>query len=192
MVDIETVIKVSPALSQNLSNRTKKLQYFNVIDDKFKKTVSLINKNTVRKYNVWKLFVHKLAEIIVKDSIPETYQIYVIKDDSEDLLNRDKEYAADKIRELRKHFCIYHKDQIKTLDREIIKPLWREWNSRFVEPFGNVNVAFCASVHKSQGSSFYNVFVDVDNILLNRNHNEAKRCIYTALTRTSNELHILI
>ena len=35
------------------------------------------------------------------------------------------------------------------------------------------------------------VFVDAHDIFKNNNANEAKRCIYTALTRTSNELHIL-
>lgn len=194
VVDIDEVIKVSPALNPNLSNRVKKLKYFNIIDDKFKKVINSINKNTLRKYNVYKLLVQKLNEVAISEDEeePETYQIYVVKEDSKRLLEEERDFASNQIRELRKHYRIYHKDQIATIDKEIIKPLWREWNIRFSEPFANVNVAFSTSVHKSQGSSFYNVFVDADNILKNRNYNEAKRCIYTALTRTSNELHILI
>jgi ATP-dependent exoDNAse (exonuclease V) alpha subunit len=46
------------------------------------------------------------------------------------------------------------------------------------------------TVHKSQSSSYYNVFVDTDDILNNNNINDCKRCIYTAYTRAINELHI--
>ena len=35
-------------------------------------------------------------------------------------------------------------------------------------------------------------YIKSKDIFKNRNQNEAKRCIYTALTRSSNELHILI
>jgi exodeoxyribonuclease V len=81
---------------------------------------------------------------------------------------------------------------LKKIDNEIIRPLWRQWNKLFIDQFANVNYGNSHSVHKSQGSSFYNVFVDSDDILNNPNQEEAKRCIYTAFTRSSNELHILI
>jgi superfamily I DNA/RNA helicase len=164
----------------------------NAIDDRYKKVISQINKGTYRKYEVWKLTVQKLTEVVAKDSVPETYQIYVIEKGNEEQLIVDREFAAKKIREFRKHLNVFYRDQINALDREIIKPLWREWNSRFVEPFANVDISTSISVHRAQGSNYFNVFVDADDILKNNNPDEAKRCLYTALTRTSNELHILI
>ena len=192
VIEIETVTRVSLCLTGSLPNKTKKIKYINAIEDRFKKVINQINKGTYRKYEVWKLTVQKLIEVVAKDSVPETYQIYVIQKGNEEQLIVDREFAAKKIRDFRKYLNAFYRDQINILDREIIKPLWREFNNRFVEPFANVDISTSISVHKSQGSNFFNVFVDADDILKNNNPDEAKRCLYTALTRTSNELHILI
>ena len=84
------------------------------------------------------------------------------------------------------------KSEISRLDQHIITPLWREWNRWLVNPFAEVNYGYSTTVHKSQGSTYYNVFADVHDILENTNTEEMKRCLYTALTRTSNQLHMLI
>ena len=78
------------------------------------------------------------------------------------------------------------------MEHYILKQLWKEWNKIFNEPFANTNIGCSISCHKSQSSTYFNVFVDADDILNNPNTDEAKRCIYTALTRASNEIHILI
>ncbi|AYV75955.1 MAG: UvrD-family helicase [Terrestrivirus sp.] len=96
------------------------------------------------------------------------------------------------IKKFRKEMNQEYTESIRRVDKEIIRPLWRHHNKLFVDQFANVNYGNSHSVHKSQGSSFYNVFVDTDDILNNKNEDEAKRCIYTAFTRSSNELHILV
>ena len=191
VVEIEEVTKVSPEFNTNPRNQAKKIEYFKLIEDKFKKAINFINKSTYRRYNVWKLHVIRLVDGTIQNT-PMEYILYVVKKESFDQLENDKKISADKIKELRRFFSGNFKDQIDRIDLEIIKPLWRQWNLRFWEPYAEVNVAASISVHKSQGSSYYNVFIDADDILRNPNSNEGKRCIYTALTRTSNELHILI
>jgi hypothetical protein len=192
IIDKDVVIKVLPPFTEMLSERATKIKNFNDIENRFKKGIRLINKNTDRKYRVWKLFVHKLVDTLVKASRPDLYQIYVIKDESKEKLDREKLVVSEKIKDLRKQYQIFHKENIEKIDKYIIKPLWRELDVRFNEPFANVNYGNCITTHSSQGSSFYNVFVDAHDILQNKNPNEGKRCIYTALTRTSNEVHILI
>jgi hypothetical protein len=192
VTDIEEVIRCSPELTTSLPSKLRRMENYVHIEDRFKKTVQLINKKTIRKYDVWKLFVHRLTDSVIKDDIPQVYILYVVKNESVDRLEEDKQFAAEKIRELRNYYNGVFKDQMRKIDLDVIKPLWREWNSRFCEPFADVNCGACITTHKSQSSTFYNVFVDVNDILKNSNSNEAKRCIYTALTRVSNELHILI
>jgi ABC-type dipeptide/oligopeptide/nickel transport system ATPase component len=192
VIDTEHITKVVPVFSEVLPERLKTLKYFVGIDSAFKKTVRSINKTVCRTYDVWRLTVENLAESCKKDSIAESFTMYVIKDKSAPTLEDDKIISSTKIRDLRKYCNGMFKDNIITIDREIIKTMWSDWSKRFCDPFANVKYGASMSTHKSQGSSFYNVFVDVDDILKNRNENDAKRCLYTAITRTSNELHILI
>jgi len=192
ITDIEKVIKVIPQFPECLEKKNRKIKtIFNDVEEKYIRTIKLINKKTIRKYNVWKLYVHKLDDTVV-DKIQDTYQIYVIDDDSDNLLIKDLQYATDKIKELRNYFHNTHKEHINSLDANVIKILWRTINRNFVDPFAHVNMSFATTAHKSQGSSYYNVFVDADDIFKNNNIDEAKRCLYTAMSRTSNELHLLI
>jgi len=175
----------------HISHRIYKLKGYKDIEQKYIKTVLDINKNTDRKYNIWKLYVHKLSDISTGE-IPHTYTVYSLKKNDISKLAKDKDYAANKIKELRKYYNIFHKDRVKTIDNDIVRKLWKEWNSVFVDKFAQIDYGISVTTHKSQGSTFHNVFVDADDILENRDNNVGKRCIYTALTRTSNELHILI
>lgn len=162
------------------------------IADKYAKCVRAINKETTRKYNALRLYVHKLNdEVIIEEEIA-THEITVLKDESKDRLENDKKTAANKIKELRIYLKNMHKEHSETLDSQVIRHLWREWSKRFVEPFANVNYGNSITCHKAQGSNYCNVFIDADDMLLNKKDDEAKRCIYTAMTRPSNELHILI
>ena len=190
VTDIEHVTKAISEFTENL-NGISKLKNCNDIKEKYVKAIKLINKNTTRKYNAWKLHVHKLADII-SNTIPETHQIYVVNDNSLEILVKDRKYVAERIKELRNYYNNMHKENAENIDRHVIRPLWKELNKKLVEPFAKVNVFFSGTCHRAQGSTYYNVFVDADDILKNNNLDEAKRCLYTAITRTSNELHLYI
>lgn len=50
---------------------------------------------------------------------------------------------------------------------------------------------YATSVHKSQGSSIQNVFVDMKNVMLCRNQDELRQLQYVGLSRTRNNVYLL-
>lgn len=68
--------------------------------------------------------------------------------------------------------------------------LWEFYYENFVDIIANIDYGYCITVHKSQGSTYSNVFVDIQNIIKN-NKTDTKQCVYTAITRASNKLIIL-
>lgn len=67
--------------------------------------------------------------------------------------------------------------------------LWKHyWN--FIEAFHYIRHAYAITVHKSQGSTYKNVIVDLQDILMNRNQVERIKCLYVAVSRASKQLYI--
>lgn len=192
VMDKEVKVKDCGEFVEQLTGTLIKMKNSMQILDMYKKLIKTLNSKTTRRYLIWKLMVQRMSEALIKDIIPELYMIYVIHDDNSKTLENDKLTGLNIIKTFRKTVMEKFPDQATKLDREIIRPLWKQWNKIFVDPFAKVNYGNSHSVHKSQGSSFYNVFVDSDDILNNPNDDEAKRCLYTALTRASNEIHLLI
>jgi len=188
---IDRVTKGIAEFTEQLPTKNNKIKNLHDIVEKYIRTIKIINKSTIRKYSSWKLHVQKLTEVVVKQH-PETHILYVIDENSAEILKNDRVKASDEIKKLRDYYKSVHKENISTIENIIIRPLWREFNEKLVDTFANVSTAMSITVHKSQGSNFYNVFVDADDILKNNKIDEAKRAFYTALTRVSNELHILI
>ena len=145
-----------------------------------------------KKYKVWKLYVHKVADAQVKNTVPEVYTLYVLKDEEIPRLEKEKKNIAFAISELRDSFKKMFKDQSSSIDRFIIKDLWIRWYEIFIKPFASVNYGYSTTVHKSQGSTYGKVFIDLDDIFKNFKVEDTKRCIYTALTRASLEVNLLI
>lgn len=65
-------------------------------------------------------------------------------------------------------------------------PWWDYWALR--ESFAEIRPAYAMTAHKSQGSTFENVFVDALNIWRNPNKAEALQCLYVACSRASHHL----
>jgi exodeoxyribonuclease-5 len=66
---------------------------------------------------------------------------------------------------------------------------WQEfWDLKNL--FANLNYAYCLTIHKSQGSTFQNVFVDIPNALINKNIRERNQLLYVAVTRASKRLFV--
>lgn len=65
--------------------------------------------------------------------------------------------------------------------------LWRPyWN--FIEAFAQVRHAYAITAHRSQGSTYDTAYVDWRDILVNRDRQEAFRCLYVASTRPKRRL----
>lgn len=69
------------------------------------------------------------------------------------------------------------------------KELWRKyWGLR--NSVVRIRHGYALTAHRAQGSSLRNVFVAADDILANTNRAEAKRCLYTAVTRATTKVFI--
>lgn len=69
------------------------------------------------------------------------------------------------------------------------KFLWKQfWELK--EAFHEVRHSYAITSHRSQGSSYRKVFVDLEDIMLNRNRQEAFRSLYVSCTRQREELFI--
>ncbi len=82
--------------------------------------------------------------------------------------------------------------QLMSIDNNIIKPLYNEIHLKIINKFASVSYGYAITCHKAQGSNYKNVFVDFADIVKNNNFEEMKRCMYTAVSRTINNLYILI
>lgn len=66
---------------------------------------------------------------------------------------------------------------------------WREfWQLK--EAFNEVRHSYAITSHRSQGSSYELTFVDLEDLMANRNRPEAFRALYVACTRQRRELYI--
>lgn len=185
---IEDITKKTSKFRTTIKKSAKKIPSAIPIGNQYQKTTQYINERTKREYKTWKLFIEKLNGE-VEDSY---HSIYVIKEKSIKKWEEEKEFASIEIKKLRSYYLKNYKESIATIDMLIIKPLWEEWANIFIDPFANVNYGYSTTVHKSQGSTYYNVYIDMDDILKNKSINEMKRCLYTAITRASNNIYLLV
>jgi hypothetical protein len=76
----------------------------------------------------------------------------------------------------------YKKDALKT----------RNWQPfyQIIQHWVDLRPPYASTVHKSQGSTYGEVFVDLNNIGKNNNWREVARLVYVAITRTSHRVHL--
>ena len=73
----------------------------------------------------------------------------------------------------------------------VLSRLWLYIFNNFIDIFADINYGYCITSHKSQGSTYTNVFVDVSNILnYNRHPIDGMKCLYTSITRASDNLYL--
>lgn len=69
----------------------------------------------------------------------------------------------------------------------------KKWSKfyEFMEAFAKVRPAHSITVHRSQGSTFDDVYVSYQNILSNPNRKESLQCLYVAATRPRSRLFLI-
>lgn len=75
---------------------------------------------------------------------------------------------------------------------KITARLWNIYYNKLIDPYATINFGYSLTTHKSQGSTFKIVFVDVSDICNNSNKAELKKCLYTAAGRASNILVFIV
>lgn len=79
-----------------------------------------------------------------------------------------------------------YKDRAKLVKN---KDLWSEYYNFHDILVCPVNYIYSMTIHKSQGSTFDNVFVDMQNVMICRNEDEKTKMSYTAMSRAKHNLH---
>ena len=159
----------------------EKLEFDNnpELSSKINEIISFTNR---MEYNVWKIRLEGYND----------YYLYVITKQHKDNFNNSIECLKQKITEL-KNYIIHKKKTIKKDYVFLIKRLWEYFYYNIKDVFADIGYGYCITVHKSQGSTYNNVYVDTVNILDSpKKFKQHLKCLYTAATRTSNQLHILI
>ena len=138
---------------------------------------SILNKYP--KCNINKIKLHDNSKIsVLHTDFVETYDEYL-------KINKELINSLCKIK-----ICSKYK---KLFDEYIIEGLWTLYNKYRKDIFAYIEDGFACTVHKLQGSSIQNMFVDLRDLfnLTDDNKNKLK-AIYTAFTRTISKLVIRI
>ena len=97
-------------------------------------------------------------------------------------------------------------DVIRCKNKRMQGKLWKDYFNvleSFLTPYDliyenrivrkkSLDYGYCISVHKSQGSNYNNVLVDMNNLFICKNKEELRQLQYVALSRTRNDVSLLM
>ena len=73
----------------------------------------------------------------------------------------------------------------------VLTRLWDFYYFQFIDQFADIIYGYAITTHKSQGSTYQNVYIDMSDIIHNNpNHKNSHQCLYTAVTRASEKIKI--
>lgn len=191
----EIKYKITPLKFKINNNITSEL------NDKFRKYYKKINEIIGIEIDAYEMQVQKIIDIMENKDLIRTYTILSIHTDSEKKYNKMIEEIEEQIIKLKTScYKIIGKSKADNntkcdLQSEVekkINRLYKEYQTNTIDCFANLNYGYCITVHKSQGSTFKHVYIDMNDILDNNNMNETSKCLYTAITRSSKTLKLYI
>lgn len=149
-----------------------------ILTMKINNLFELINNNKIK---IWKMGV--------KSDVGEGFIYVVIKDFAKEFENL-KATIKKGIIDVKNYI---YKTMNKSDNRFILKRIWEYYYINYIDIFADISYGYCITVHKSQGSTYKNVFIDAKNILeYNRKDFINYKCLYTAITRASNKVYMLV
>lgn len=173
----------------------------NILNDKIKKYYEKINKLLEWDIDVYNMKINKIIDLAEPNQVIPEYTIITLHSNSEKKYNETLEIIEKLIIKL-KSYCYkkinkFKYDNMKKCSilsevEKKINKLYKNYQNNIIDCFAQLNYGYCITVHKSQGSTFKNVFIDMNDILANNNMTETSRCLYTSITRTSKTLSLLI
>ena len=159
----------------------------NILENLDKLIIDIETKSTIEKYlnNLFDLLEDFSIEIFKLHLINKDF-ILVVKDIEKYNLTIDK--SREILIKLKRFMEKRNKENISFMTF-----LWEYFYEKMIDKFADISYGYCITTHKSQGSTFSNIYVDMNNIIFkNSNEEESFRCLYTAITRTSEKLNILV
>jgi len=132
----------------------------------------------IANYQIWLIMLHN------KDLL------HVIHQDEKVKYDQDIENIKTQLRDINTYISSAKKRD-PTWEK-IIQQLWEFYYYYYIDQFAQINYGNAITTHRSQGSTYKNVYVDlVDIITCNDIKKEAYQCLYTAVTRAAENLEIL-
>ena len=170
------------------------------LNDIFRNKYILINKLIDIEITIYDMQIEKISNI--DNEKKNEYKINSIHPESEKVFNKIIEEFELIINKLKKDCYKIINDMNKVdnmtksnfqaeVEKKINK-LYKDWQEKIIDIFAQLNYGYCITVHKSQGSTFKNVFIDISDILDNKNIEETSKCLYTAITRSSSTIQLLV
>jgi ATP-dependent exoDNAse (exonuclease V) alpha subunit len=126
--------------------------------------------------DLYKLRYYKARIRVFNNDIFNEYMIRIMHEDSE----KDFEKILSMQRTLAKS---YPSGSFKA------KSAWIDYYE-FYNHWARVKYSYCITVHRAQGSTYYNAYVLAWDILMNHDVLERNRILYTAATRPSHNLYV--
>jgi hypothetical protein len=183
VVNVEQINYEIEKLNDKINKSVRILKNYRPIETKFKNFLKPINDQQIL-FKCYKLQVKKIED---DDKL---YDIIVLDNSERDRHKKITFEFMEDIRKFRSNLLDIMK--VDSLDVHLIQPLWKDFHKKFIDAFATVSYGYAITCHKAQGSNYKNVFVDFSDIIKNKNEEEMKRCMYTAMSRTIDTLHILI
>lgn len=147
------------------------------LNNLFKKLAKLNNHFKVDTLTVER--VHSDANMLIDK---KTHSIITIN------LNDLEKYKTF-IKTIKEHFEFFFR---KYKSETHSAKLWEIFHKKLIDPYAELNMGFAITTHKSQGSNYHIVFADIDDMGTNLNKNEMQKLLYTAVTRASKELYLIL
>lgn len=129
------------------------------------------------------------------------YQIWLLTNGNNDTImcihdNSIKQHQKDlddikvMLLKIKKHIDKKYKSDILFMNN-ILTRLWDFYYFQFIDQFADIIYGYAITTHKSQGSTYDNVYIDVADIIQNNpNDKNSHQCLYTAVTRASKKIKI--
>ena len=133
---------------------------------------------------------YKVYELKLEGYISENDTVRVIHEDDIYRFNADTKFISENLIKIKKNLS---KKQNDRLVKTVLQRLWEFYYYLIIDKFADISYGYAITVHKSQGSTYNNVFVDMNNICKTiKDKNQLHKCIYTAITRASKKLKLFI
>lgn len=182
-------------LKKIVITKTKKLpeDINNLIIENLEKINIILSK----KIKVYNLLIEKLN--FEENIIKEQYHLNTIHESSENDFNKIKNDCNEIIINIKNNCYLYVgklKDELEVfnIQNEIEIKIGKIWDSFniIIDEMAKLNYSYSITIHLSQSKTYNNVYVDIDDIFKNNNVSEKKKLLYTAITRASNSLKLLL
>ena len=172
--------------NNNNDNDNSNIEYGNIIIESDLKLSILFNdlrnKYKNSKYAIWLIMLEN------------NDLLYVIHPKDKEKYNNDIDDIKLTIREINSHISSKYNSKlaINVFWQKIVQQLWEFYYYFFIDYFAQINYGNAITTHRSQGSTYKRVYVDlIDIINCNDVKKEGFQCLYTAVTRASENLDLL-